>query len=169
MSVVALQESRSSAERYRAAFDARWRAPGARSMDPLLELRSAALERFVASGFPTQRDEDWKYTNLRRLEARTFAPAERAALAVGAHEHRWIANAGTRIVLVNGHWMPALSSAGAQSPGMTLLTLRQWAEHDAAAAAAFIAQTSRAQPRALEDLNLAFFEDISGATARPSA
>ncbi|HTJ19928.1 MAG TPA: Fe-S cluster assembly protein SufD, partial [Steroidobacteraceae bacterium] len=135
-------------------FDARWTAA-----DPLVELRRAALERFVAAGFPTQRQEDWKYTNLRRLEARTFTPATSAAIAVGAHEQQWIAKAGIRIVLVNGHWLPALSSSDVQQPGMTLLTLKQWFEHDPAAAAAFIAQTSRTKPSALEDLNQAFFED----------
>ena len=150
MSVVTLQESPSSSERYRAAFDARWPAT-----DALVELRRAALERFVAAGFPTQRQEDWKYTNLRRLEARTFAPATSAIVAVGG----WIANAGTRIVLVNGHWTPALSSIEAQLPGMTLVTLQQWYERDPAAVAAFISKTSRAQPSALEDLNLAFFAD----------
>ncbi|HEX4969955.1 MAG TPA: Fe-S cluster assembly protein SufD [Steroidobacteraceae bacterium] len=154
MSVMTLQESRPAGERYRAEFDARWPAS-----DALVELRRAALERFVAAGFPTQRQEDWKYTNLRRLEARTFVPATSTAAALDALEQHWIANAGIRIVLVNGHWMPALSSVGAQLPGMTLLTLQQWSEHDPAAVAAFIAQTSHAQPGALEDLNLAFFED----------
>ena len=154
MSVVTLQESRSSSERYRAAFDARWTAA-----DPLVELRRAALERFVAAGFPTQRQEDWKYTNLRRLEARTFAPATSAAIAVGAHEQQWIAKVGIRIVLVNGHWMPALSSSDAQLPGMTLLALRQWFERDPAAVASFIEANTREQPSAMEDLNLAFFED----------
>jgi Fe-S cluster assembly protein SufD len=156
MSVVTLQESRSSGERYRALFDARRPAGEARG-DQLIELRRAALERFVAAGFPTQRQEDWKYTNLRRLEARTFAAA--ASTAVATHDPRWIANAGMRIVLVNGHCMPALSSLEAQLPGMMLLTLKRWSEHDPAAVAAFIAQTSRARPSALEDLNLAFFED----------
>jgi Fe-S cluster assembly protein SufD len=154
MSVMTLQESRPASERYRAGFDARWTAS-----DDLVQLRRAALERFVAAGFPTQRQEDWKYTNLRRLEARTFAPAASTAAALDALEQHWIANAGIRIVLVNGHWMPALSSVGAQFPGMTLLTLKQWSGHDPAAVAAFIAQTSRTQPSALEDLNLAFFED----------
>ncbi|HKR37151.1 MAG TPA: Fe-S cluster assembly protein SufD [Steroidobacteraceae bacterium] len=158
MSVVTLQESHPAGERYRAAFDARWSANDA-ATDPLIELRRAALERFVAAGFPTQRQEEWKYTNLRRLEARTFAPATSTAVALGAHEQHWIANAGLRLVLINGHWMPALSSVGAQFPGMTVLTLKQWSEHDPAAVAAFIAQTSRAQPGALEDLNLAFCED----------
>jgi Fe-S cluster assembly protein SufD len=152
MSVVTLQESRSPGERYRAAFDARFPAS-----DPLIEVRRAALERFVRAGFPTQRNEEWKYTNLRRLEARTFAPAAAGALAVG--EQRWIDNAGMRIAFVNGHWMPALSTVGVQLPGMTLLTFKQWAEHDPAAVAKFIAQTSPAQTNALEDFNLAFFED----------
>lgn len=156
MSVATLQESRSAGERYRAAFDERWRGNDAPN-DALIDLRRAALERFAAAGFPTQRQEDWKYTNLRRLEARTFAPATPAA--VGANDPRWIANAGTRIVLVNGHCMPGLSTIEPQLPGMTLLTLKQWLERDPAAVAAFIAQTSRAQPSALEDFNLAFFED----------
>jgi Fe-S cluster assembly protein SufD len=158
MSVVTLQESHPAGERYRAAFEARWSANAAPN-DPLIELRRAALERFVAAGFPTQRQEDWKYTNLRRLEARTFAPATSTAVALDTLQQHWIANAGIRIVLVNGHWMPTLSSVGAQFPGMTLLTLRQWSEHDSAAVAAFIARTSRAQPAALENLNLAFCED----------
>ena len=132
----------------------------------MVELRRAALERFVAAGFPTQRQEDWKYTNLRRLEARTFAPATSTAVAIDAHEQHWIANAGTRIVLVNGHWMPALSSVGPQLPGMTLLTLKQWSEHDPAAAAAFIAQTSRAQPSALEDFEPGVLRRRRGARCR---
>ena len=32
--------------------------------DRLSEVRSAALASFTANGFPTTRDEDWKYTNL---------------------------------------------------------------------------------------------------------
>lgn len=152
MSVVTLQESRSSGERYRAAFEARFTAS-----DPLIEVRRAALDRFAAAGFPTQRQEDWKYTNLRRLEARTFAPATAGALAVG--EQRWIDNAGLRVVFVNGHWMPALSTTGVQLPGMTLLTLKKWSEHDPAAVAEFVAQASRPQTTPLEDFNLAFFED----------
>jgi Fe-S cluster assembly protein SufD len=158
MSVVTLQESRPAGERYRVVFDERWAASDA-ATSPLTELRRAALERFVAAGFPTQRQEDWKYTNLRRLEARTFTPATSTAVALGTHEQHWIANGGMRIVLINGHSMPALSSVGPQFPGMTLLTLKQWSEHDPAAAAAFIAQTSRAQTGALEDFNLAFCED----------
>jgi Fe-S cluster assembly protein SufD len=37
--------------------------------------RAAAMARFVELGFPGARDEAWKYTSLRRLEARQFVPA----------------------------------------------------------------------------------------------
>jgi Fe-S cluster assembly protein SufD len=39
--------------------------------------RDAAFARFVELGFPAANDEDWKYTSLRRLETRSFAPALR--------------------------------------------------------------------------------------------
>jgi Fe-S cluster assembly protein SufD len=44
-------------------------------------LRQAAFDRFVESGFPSPRDEAWKYTSLRRLEARRFTAVPAAAIA----------------------------------------------------------------------------------------
>lgn len=40
------------------------RAVASLNDDALAPLRQSALERFKASGFPTTRDEDWKYTDL---------------------------------------------------------------------------------------------------------
>jgi Fe-S cluster assembly protein SufD len=37
--------------------------------------RDSAIARFAELGFPHPREEAWKYTNLRRLESRKFAPA----------------------------------------------------------------------------------------------
>ena len=37
-----------------------------------IPLRQAAFATFSRAGFPTPRDEQWKYTNLRRLESREF-------------------------------------------------------------------------------------------------
>jgi Fe-S cluster assembly protein SufD len=39
--------------------------------------RESAFARFFELGFPAANDEDWKYTSLRRLETRSFAPAAR--------------------------------------------------------------------------------------------
>ena len=152
MSAVGAKSTASPVERYQAAFDARWQGD-----DELIALRRAALEQFLSAGFPTQRDEAWKYTNLRRLETRSFTPAEASAL--DAHQPEWLTTAGTRVVLVNGHWLPALSSHQAQPPGVTVLTFKQWIQHEPAAVAAYLKEHDQLGGNALEQLNLAFFED----------
>lgn len=154
MSVVAARQAASGAERYRAVFEERWHGS-----DALTSMRRAAFERFAALGFPTQRDEEWKYTNLRRLETRTFAPAGQASLAIDAQPGSWIERAGTRVVLVNGHAMPALSTSSAHPPGVTCLTLKQWSEHAPDEVAAFLSQSLPQHAAAFAQLNLAFFED----------
>jgi Fe-S cluster assembly protein SufD len=152
VSAVGAKTTASPLERYQAAFDARWQGT-----DELTALRRAALDQFLSTGFPTQRDEAWKYTNLRRLESRSFTPAE--ATALDAHQPEWLTTAGTRIALVNGHWLPALSSQNAQPPGVTVLTFKQWAQHEPAAVAAYLKEHDQLSGNALEQLNLAFFED----------
>lgn len=151
MSAVA-KTTASPVERYKTAFDARWQGN-----DQLIALRRAAFEQFAEAGFPTQRSEAWKYTNLRRLESRSFTPADASAL--DAHQPDWLTTSGTRIALVNGHWLPALSSQTAQPPGVTVLTLKQWIQHDPAAVAAYLKDHDQLGGNALEQLNLAFFED----------
>jgi Fe-S cluster assembly protein SufD len=101
-------------------------APG-----PELELRHAALARFKAQGFPTRRQEEWKYTDLKPIaegafdlapaapdEARHAAAAERIAAAVPAL-------GGPRLVFVDGHLVPELSSPAAELP----VVLEPLAEH----------------------------------------
>ncbi|HEX7011247.1 MAG TPA: Fe-S cluster assembly protein SufD [Steroidobacteraceae bacterium] len=154
MSAVTLKQASSPLERYRAEFEARRRPD-----DALSALRRAALEKFLARGLPGPRDEDWKYTSLRRFESREFALADASSLALEAGQSQWIQSAGTRVVLVNGHAMPTLASQAAQPPGMTLLTLAQWAGHDPSQVAEFLAKWAGEQASPFEQLNLAFFED----------
>jgi Fe-S cluster assembly protein SufD len=153
MSALAAKSPSATLDRYRTLFDARYAA-----QDAFTALRRRSLESFLAAGFPTQRDENWKYTNLRRLESRNFVPAESAPVA--PDESQWIADAGARIVLVNGHWMPSLSSASPQPPGVTVLTLGRWIANQPADAAAFLEKIDAGQPlSAFEYLNGAFVED----------
>jgi Fe-S cluster assembly protein SufD len=152
VSAVGAKTAAAPAERYRSAFEARWQGE-----DELIALRRAALEQFLSAGFPTQRDEAWKYTNLRRLESRSFTPAEASAL--DAHQPEWLTAEGTRVVLVNGHCLPALSSQRAQPPGVTILTFKQWIAHEPAAVAAYLKEHDQLTGNVLEQLNLAFFED----------
>jgi Fe-S cluster assembly protein SufD len=87
----------------------------------LAERRRSALARFAELGLPTRRQENWRFTNLRPLETMGYPPAihaptiDDAALApyrIGVASHR--------IVLVNGHYAPALSAIGALPSGVFL-------------------------------------------------
>jgi len=40
--------------------------------------RRTVLDEALAAGLPTQREEAWKYTSLRALERRSFAPVQAA-------------------------------------------------------------------------------------------
>jgi Fe-S cluster assembly protein SufD len=151
MTALATQPSSPSLARIREAFEQR-----VRGEDPLAQWRRAALERFLALGFPTQRDERWKYTNLRRLEMRNFAPAEppRAASALSG----MLTDASLQVVLVDGHCMPSLSH-GAQPPGLTVIGLGQWLKHAPAEVAGYLSRLGPHPANAFENLNAAFFDD----------
>jgi Fe-S cluster assembly protein SufD len=149
-----------ASERYRALFNAQ-----ARPADALTAWRTAALERFLDTGFPTSRDEGWKYTNLRRLEARGFGRSDAAAVPpadAAPEDSRWIAASGIRTVLLDGRWAPQLSGTHPQPPGVTVLTLGQWLQHAPAQAAEFLqrhASQRSGAGAAFEHLNQAFLSD----------
>lgn len=153
MSAATSINANAALDRYRTLFESRF------GSDPLVDVRRAALEEFLKQGFPTPRDEEWKYTNLRRLESRSFVPGEPAPVALDPIRQPWISGAGLRIVLVNGHWAPSLSSMEAQPPGLTIVTLGEWIKHEPAAALEYLVHASQRSVSSLEHLNTAFCED----------
>jgi Fe-S cluster assembly protein SufD len=116
-------------EQYRRAFESlRPALPGAATR------RDAAFARFAELGFPAPRDEAWKYTSLRRLESRRFAPASRdvarsSAVALPAPL------GDRRVVLVNGHLRADLSDLAHLPDGLRIRTLGAARDDEAAAAA----------------------------------
>lgn len=116
-------------EAYRSAFEA-VRA----ELNGLPERRSQAFARFAELGFPGPREEAWKYTSLRRLESRRFAPslrrdAETAVVALPASLGE------ARLVLVNGCLRGDLSSLDALPAGVRVTTPGAARDADAVAAA----------------------------------
>lgn len=76
-------------------------------------VRREALERLLQLGWPTARDESWKYVPLRLLEKRVFEAPAAEALPVDATAltQRALSLAGARrIVFVNGTLVTSLSS-----------------------------------------------------------
>jgi Fe-S cluster assembly protein SufD len=134
-------------ETYAASFDA-FRQTKAFGTGALADARQAAFGRFLTRGFPTTRDEEWKFTNIAPIAAMAFAPALPATVAQSAVEpFLGLEGFAARIVIVNGRHNAALSTL-ALPAGVTLRGL-QPSEIPAA----------RAGATPLVDLNAAFFEE----------
>jgi Fe-S cluster assembly protein SufD len=92
----------------------------------LAHLRRNALARFADLGFPTMRDEDWKYTRTTAIEKPTFrlAPAGANGLDTAWLQGHTFALATHLLVFVNGHFAPALSRLETLPSGVTISNLR---------------------------------------------
>ena len=90
-------------------------------------LRQAAMECFAESGFPTSRDEEWRHTNLSALTRIAFHPVLRsdpATLTTADLEPFTFADLRcTRLVFVNGHFAPELSTLAPLPKGVQATSL----------------------------------------------
>lgn len=118
--------------------------------DPLAARRREAFERFTALGIPTTRDEAWRFTPLRGLEAVAWASAEPAELPAGVELPRY----GPRLVFVNGRL--AGSETEDLPPGVRVGSLAEALRQSDAPSLGALADD---KARAFSALNTASFED----------
>ncbi len=88
------------------------------------ELRTAAIERFNELGFPTRRDEEWRFTSVTPIVETPFALGERVEVAKSEIAKHKISGA-FQIVFVNGHYEPDLSNIEGLPDGVVVSTLAQ--------------------------------------------
>ena len=147
---------------FRSGFDA---LPAAlREAGDLGAARRAALEAALADGLPKARAERWKYTSLRALERRTFAPsAESATLDPSL----LAAIPAPRLVFVNGRFDAALSRPEALPDGLVLRPLSAQLAAGDARAVNFLARRFDAADETFARLNAAL--SAEGALLRVEA
>ena len=133
------------AERYEslvAAFEA-FRAQPA--FEAAHQSREWAFRRFLESGFPTTRDEEWKFTNVAPVAGTAFVRADAASPAHADVDRFRLAGIPV-LVVVNGRLSKDLSSLDALPNGVT------------------VSVTSESQGNTstgpFADLNAAFYEDF---------
>jgi Fe-S cluster assembly protein SufD len=85
-----------------AAFEAALRTQ-ASGWDRGAEVRRAAFDRFEERGFPTTRDEEWRFTNVAPVAAQPWTPAASAVVPAAALDGYTLSGAASaEIVLLNG-------------------------------------------------------------------
>ena len=97
----------------------------------LRELRETAFARFCAVGFPTTRDEDWRFTNISALARTPFQLARESANEFTVSDLvQWrMEGAAARMVFVDGCLEPKLSTWGALPRGVTVNGLAKEIQH----------------------------------------
>jgi Fe-S cluster assembly protein SufD len=103
--------STATASRYTAEYQTIASALPGQNLPWLQALRNDALAKFSAQGFPSPREEEWRYTNVSGIEKKLFLP--QASLTAGdidaerlkayQLQDAWV------VVLVNGHFSAELS------------------------------------------------------------
>ncbi|WNK19195.1 Fe-S cluster assembly protein SufD [Halomonas piscis] len=121
--------------------------------------RQAGAARFEAVGFPTRRDEEWKYTNVRDIargnfaltDSDAFSPANAAALTLPVEAHR--------LTFVDGVYAPALSDLQDLPNGVQVLPLSQALEENHEAVGGPLGRLTGVEFSAFTALNTAFMEE----------
>jgi Fe-S cluster assembly protein SufD len=121
-------------------------------------IRRAGMERFREAGFPTVREEAWKYTNVAPFVKIPYQPAPRERETFARSPLPLPAGAGAQIVVVNGHYSPELSSVGLLTGGLEVASLADAIATRPDAIEPRLATIAR-DGNAFANLNSAFLED----------
>jgi Fe-S cluster assembly protein SufD len=147
-------------EQYRALSNAR-DLPG-HELPWLESLRGRGMARFDELGFPTQKVESWKYSNLRPLERTVFVPATgtTAQMSIDRVPSLIGDQAGHRAVFVNGRLRVELSNLGRLPDGAEVLSFEQALETDPGFLERHVDQIAEGQDdQPFYHLNSAFMQD----------
>lgn len=129
-------------------------AQAAHGKDWLRPLREKAIGIHREHGFPTPKNEEWKYTPLRSVASRSWSIAEPGP-AVFERELPW-ATDGMKILLVNGR-LDRNQLSVFPVPGLSIKSLRDAIEEDDAID--HLGQIANIEDYSLSALNTALFED----------
>src|SRR5579862_1184099 len=127
----------------------------------LRKLREDGFARFAETGFPTSRDEDWRFTNLSAIAQTPFR-------LVREHRHApsqsdiapyHVAGAACRLVFLDGRFAPELSSTGILPGGVTAVSLAAEIARRPAAVEQHLGRYLNIERDPFSALNTAFIED----------
>jgi len=127
----------------------------------LRDLRDAAFARFCEVGFPTPRDEDWRFTSLAALRRTPFRAARGNAARLSKNDvAAWhMEDAAARLIFVDGRFAPELSALDGVPEGVTVNGLQRELAGEASAVTEHLGRYLNIERDPFCALNTAFAED----------
>lgn len=158
-----MTESQSTVEWYASQFAHYERTLNGEAGTAFHSLRRDALARFAGLGFPTTRDEEWRFTNIAPIARTPFTTAapesvHRVTLA-DIEEHLLSHPDGARVVFVNGYWSPDLTSLDALPAGVRVESIAMAVRRGEAEVLAHLNRLASGDRNAFTALQTAFMRD----------
>jgi Fe-S cluster assembly protein SufD len=126
------------------------------------EMRRRAIERFAAVGFPSLREEDWRFTNIAPIVKASFHPASAHGLGIEAIAPSVFAGCAARLTFVDGRFSPTLSFVGDLPEGVFVGRLAEAIEAQREEVSEHLGEHcpgDRGDTHAFAALNAALFSD----------
>jgi Fe-S cluster assembly protein SufD len=126
-------------------------------------LRKAGISRFAEFGFPTVKDENWRFTNVAPIAKLPFRPA----LVPQAHgierqtvdQFHFAGLKGIRLVFVDGHYAEELSSLLPLPAGVQVMSLKAALAQNTPGIEKHLGKYAQVENNSFTALNTAFFTD----------
>jgi len=126
-------------------------------------LRKAGMARFAELGFPTIQDEDWRFTSIAPNVKLPFKPVlepSRDGLTAEAIANFTFGRLNaTRLVFINGHFAPTLSSRPIDHDSLKVKSLADALAEDANFLEQHLGRYAQEPSNSFSALNSAFFQD----------
>ncbi len=162
MAIATTERLRNYLQNYLDAFSA-FGTRAQRQPEWLRGMRERAFARFCEVGFPTTKDEDWRFTNVNAIAQTSFELAREPQQSAGAYSDALkpyrIPGAACQLVFVNGRFAPALSEFGSLPEGLRVASLAQALADDGHALEKHLGRYVNIERDAFCALNQAFIED----------
>ena len=126
----------------------------------LANLRKSGMAAFAELGFPTPRDENWRFTNVTAIAKLPFQPvAEPGAVTPPLKQFNFMQLECTRLVFIDGHFAPKLSTFLPLPKGVQVASLAAVLAEDGSLAQKHLGQHASVDQNAFVALNTAYFTD----------
>ena len=146
---------------YLAQFDAFEKTLNGESKSQLHTLRREAIDKFHSVGFPTARNEEWRFTSVAPIAKIEFTPVIQFATSgvTKTDVGKFSLDTEHRLVFINGHFASDFSSVRNLPKGVVCGSLASSVGSSDPNVLSFLAQQVRIDETPFVSLNTAFLQD----------